>query len=92
VNIGKSGILSQVIPKKQSEVNSNSINLSFFSPEVASVYSDILRDWKDRIREQNLVLVINFECKQTASDHEFDVIYNGYMNEETDKFEGPGIC
>ena len=80
------------MPKKQSEVNNNSINLSLFSPEVASVFSDILRNWKDRIREQNLVLVTNFDCKQTTSDHEFDVIYNGYMNEETDKFEGPGIC
>lgn len=92
VNIGKSGIISQVIPKKQSEVNSNSINLSFFSPEVASVYSNILPDWKDRIHQQNLVLVIDLKCKHTASNHEFDVIYNGYMNEETDKFEGPGIC
>lgn len=39
-----------------------------------------------------MVLVKNFDCKQKAADHEFDVIYNGYMNEETDKFEGPGIC
>ena len=85
-------MISQVVPKKKSEVHNNTINLSFFGPEIASVYQDIARDWKDRIREQNLVLVTNFECKQTRDDHEFDVIYNGYMNEETDKFEGPGIC
>ncbi len=65
---------------------------SEFSQEVIDIYKKFEHEWKDRIHDNGLIFVKDYEDEIAFGDSSCEVLFNGYYNAKEDKLEGPGIC